>query len=232
MTSSKPLNALEPRSRRLSYEVVYERLRRALLDGTIPPGTRLVEVDLAEQLQVSRTPVREALRRLESDGFAQRVRGGLMVTPMGPDDLGDIGLLRVEVEGLAARLAATRASTRDWELVESRIELLRTAADEEELSRRHLDVHRTIYSIGFSPRMSAFFENQLLAYIEVSVSVGPGHKADPEGSYRQHRALLAALSSGSVDRAVKAAREHAEAGARYARKRPPAPLGGADLRTA
>ena len=122
--------------------------------------------------------------------------GGLVVTPIGPDDLGDIGLLRVEIEGLAARLAAVRGSKADWELVEAHIEAMRTAADDEELQHRHLDVHRAIYAIGFSPRMSTFFENQVLAYIEVSVSVGPGHKADPEGSYRQHMQLLATLSFG------------------------------------
>lgn len=228
MSAASRLVALEPRNRRLNYEVVYERLRRALLDGTIAPGTRLVELDLADQLQVSRTPVREALRRLESDGFAQRIRGGgLVVTPMGPDDLGDIGLLRVEIEGLAARLAAQRGSKAAWDDVAARIERMRTAVDEEELGRRHLDVHRAIYGIGFSPRMSTFFENQLLAYIEVSVSVGPGHRADPEGSYRQHMQLLAALSSGNVERAVKAAREHAEGGVKFARKLPGAGAGAA-----
>ena len=86
--------------------VVYNQLRRHLVTGELAPGTRLVEVELAERLGVSRTPVREALRRLESDGFVQRVAGtGLIVTPMGPDDIGDIGQLRVEIDGVAARLA-------------------------------------------------------------------------------------------------------------------------------
>lgn len=211
------LAALQPKQS--TYELVYERLRRAVLDGTIAAGSRLVELELAEQLEVSRTPVREALRRLESDGFAQRVSGrGLVVTPSGPDDIGDIALLRVEIEGLAARLAALRASKADWDNVAIRIEAMRRARDDEELSRAHLEVHRSILGLGFSPRMSGFFENHLLAYIEVSVSVGPGHEADPEGSYRQHMQLLAALSSGNVERAVRAAREHAESGARFARR--------------
>ena len=214
------LTAVPPKQS--TYEVVYQRLRRAVLDGTITAGSRLVEAELAEQLEVSRTPIREALRRLESDGFAQRVSGrGLVVTPSGPDDIGDIGLLRVEIEGLAARLAAQRASKADWEHVAGCIEAMRTAADAAELAQAHLRVHRAIYALGFSPRMSGFFDNHLLAYIEVSVSVGPGYDADPEASYRQHMQLLAALSSGNVDRAVKAAREHAEGGARFARRPTP-----------
>lgn len=211
------LGAVQPKQS--TYELVYEKLRRAVLDGTIAGGSRLVELELAEQLAVSRTPVREALRRLESDGFAQRVSGrGLVVTPSGPDDIGDIALLRVEIEGLAARLAAQRASKADWDNVAVRIEAMRRAKDATELSRAHLDVHRCIYALGFSPRMSGFFENHLLAYIEVSVSVGPGFEAEPEASYRQHVQLLAALSSGNIERAVRAAREHADAGARFARR--------------
>lgn len=215
--TSKDLVALPPKQS--TYELVYQQLRRGVLDGSIASGTRLVEADLAEQLAVSRTPVREALRRMESDGLAQPVSGrGLIVTPSGPDDIGDIGLLRVEIDGLAARLAAQRASKADWDDVAARIEGIRTAEGPEELSKAHLGVHRRIYSIGFSPRMVGFFENHLLAYLEVSLSVGPGAEDDPEASYQQHMALLAALSSGSVERAVKAAQEHAEGGARYARK--------------
>ena len=100
----------------LAYEAVYAELRRELLADEILPGARLREVDLADRLSVSRTPVREALRRLESDGFVQRSASGrLVATPAGPDDLGDIGLLRIEIDGLAARLASARGSEADWD---------------------------------------------------------------------------------------------------------------------
>ncbi len=215
MANDRDLAAIPPKQS--TYEVVYRRLRSAVLEGVIASGTRLVEADLAEQLGVSRTPVREALRRLESDGFAQPVSGrGLIVTPSGPDDIGDIALLRIEIDGLAARLAAQRASTADWADVAARIEAMRDAKNDTALAKAHLAVHRRIYSIGFSPRMAGFFENHLMAYLEVSLSVGPGSEGDAEASYRQHMSLLAALSSGDVDRASKAAREHAEGGARFA----------------
>jgi DNA-binding GntR family transcriptional regulator len=219
MATSPLLHAVDRPQR--SYDLVYERLRRAVLEGVFPAGARLVEADLAEQLQVSRTPVREALRRLESDGFAQRIRGGLVITPSGPDDLGDIGLLRVEIDGLAAKLAAARGSTADWAVVEQRVEALRHAPNPEALSAAHLDVHRSIYAIGFSPRMSAFFENHLLAYVAISVSPGPGEDNDPEASYRQHVQLLRAYSSGDPERAMRAARAHAEGGIKVAKLRAP-----------
>ena len=202
----------------LAYETAYEQLRRDLLSDAIPPGTRLREVDLAARLQVSRTPIREALRRLESDGFVQRTAtGGLVATPTGPDDLGDIGLLRVEIDGLAARLAAKRGSESDWAGVFALVDELRRATDEAHMAHVHRDLHRAIYAIGFSPRMAAFFNAHLLPYIEDAVNVGPGFHADPEGSYRQHLELVQALSSGDVDRAVEASQAHAESGVRYAK---------------
>jgi DNA-binding GntR family transcriptional regulator len=205
---------------RPAYEATYAQLRRELLADVIPPGMRMREVELAERLQVSRTPVREALRRLESDGFVRRgASGGLEATPTGPDDLGDIGLLRIEIDGLAARLAATRGQAEDWDNALFLVAQLRTAGDEVEMAHLHRLLHREIYAVAFSPRMAAFFNSQLLPYVEEAVNVGPGHDSDPEGSFHQHLALLRDLASGDVERAVHAAREHAAAGVRFAKSR-------------
>ena len=180
--SATPLTPPSHADRR-AYESTYQQLRRDLLTGAIPPGTRLREVEVAERLRVSRTPVREALRRLESDGFVERAAGGgLVATPRGPDDLGDLGLLRVEVDGLAARLAAARGTDEDWAQAFFLVSQMRTASDGTELARAHLLVHRQIYAIASSPRLTAFFNSQLVPYIQDAVKVGPGVAADPEGS--------------------------------------------------
>lgn len=212
--------AWAPDDDRPAYELAYDLLRRELLTESIPPGARMREVELADRLQLSRTPVREALRRLESDGFVQRMPGGgLVVTPTGQDDLGDLALLRTEIDGLAARLAAARGRPSDWEHVKVLADRMGDATDDRELTTIHRDFHREIYAIAFSPRMTAFFDGHLLPYIQETVSVGPGRGADPGGARTQHLTLLRALSSGDVDRAVRASREHAEAGAHYARSR-------------
>jgi DNA-binding GntR family transcriptional regulator len=201
-------------------EATYARLRRELLTDAILPGERLREVELADRLRVSRTPVREALRRLESDGFVRRgAGGGLEATPTGPDDLGDIGLLRIEIDGLVARLAATRGAQGDWDHAFFLVAQLRTAADEAELAHAHRMLHREIYAIGFSPRLAAFFNGQLLPYIEEAVNVGPGNVSDPEGAFHQHLGLVRALSSGDIELAVAAGREHAASGVRFAKSR-------------
>jgi DNA-binding GntR family transcriptional regulator len=214
-----PVVSPQPRpAERPAYEATYARLRRELLTDAIGPGERLREVELAERLQVSRTPVREALRRLESDGFVERApTGGLVATPTGPDDLGDIGLLRIEIDGLAARLAAIRGTETQWAQAFFLVAQLRTAADEAELAHTHRLLHREVYAIAFSPRLAAVFNNQLLPYIEEVVNVGPGKHSDPEGAFHQHLSLIRALSSGDAELAVRASRDHAASGARYAK---------------
>jgi DNA-binding GntR family transcriptional regulator len=216
---------------RLSHgEAVYRQLRTELVDGAIPAGSRVLEVELAERLAVSRTPVREALRRLESDGFVQRVGANrLVATPSGVDDLGDIGLLRVELDGLAARLAVQRATRRDWDHVRGLVGGLAGTApqDAQALGIAHAEVHRAVYGIGFGPRMALFVEHHVQPYIELAVNVGPTRS--PSSVHRQHEALVRALSSGDVDRAVAAARAHAEQGghtAKRTRQRAPGSPGG------
>lgn len=199
-------------------EMVYRKLRQELLTLEISPGSRLMEIPLAKRLGVSRTPVREALRRLEGDGFVQRItRTKLVATAAGPDDIGDIGLLRVEIDGLAARLAVSRATPKDWSMLAELAASLETARSLEELNARHLDFHRAVYAAGFGQRMLGFVENQVLPYLELTVNAGPGTNPSPRAARRAHERLLAALSSGDVERAVKAAREHAASGLAVAR---------------
>lgn len=102
---------------------VYDRIRRGIIEGRYPPGARLVEQRLAEELAVSRTPVREAVRRLESEGLVVVARNrGAQVRPLDEQDVADLYEVRARLEAYAAELAAARADAAD--LAE-----LRAAAD-------------------------------------------------------------------------------------------------------
>ena len=90
-------------------DVVFENLRGAIVEGRLKPGQRLMEVQLAEQLGVSRTPVREAIRKLELEGLVVMLpRKGAYVANMSLKDLIDVLEIRASLEGLAASLAAER----------------------------------------------------------------------------------------------------------------------------
>ena len=92
-------------------DVVFENLRAAILDGNLKAGQRLMEVQLAEQLGVSRTPIREAIRKLELEGLVVMLpRKGAYVANMSFKDLIDVLEIRASLEGLAAYLAAERRS--------------------------------------------------------------------------------------------------------------------------
>lgn len=95
---------------------VYERIRRAIVEGRYAPGARLVEQRLAEELAVSRTPVREAVRRLESEGLVVVERNrGAHVRPLSEAEIADLYEVRARLEGYAAELAAQRAGAADHE---------------------------------------------------------------------------------------------------------------------
>ena len=96
-------------------EETYASIRRAILEGTLRPGERIVEQQLAEMLNVSRTPVREALLKLERENLVARVGRGMAVRRYSSDEVRDIYNLRAHLESFAARMAAQRIT--DGELI-------------------------------------------------------------------------------------------------------------------
>jgi len=111
---SEPLRPSGPLAdtRRLTKEDIYERLRREIVEGELRPGQRLGEEWVAGRLGASRTPVREALHKLEADGLVVlRPHRGALVRPFDLDELIGIFDLRVRIEGYAARRAATRLAS-------------------------------------------------------------------------------------------------------------------------
>ncbi|MGH3275072.1 MAG: GntR family transcriptional regulator [Streptosporangiaceae bacterium] len=210
-TAGPDLGPLSPAATRSTYEHVYRALRRYLLHNQSGPPRRLVEAELAERLRVSRTPVREALRRLESDGLTARAAGGgLQSVSVQRDDLEDVFLLRLEIDQLAARLAAQRAQPDDWQ--DARI-LVESLADyevgSEDFEDVHLAVHSAIYALAFRPLVDGLLQSGLLLFIELAArfSYDDPNRALPP--VPQHLALIDALASGDPQRASQAAAAHA-----------------------
>lgn len=104
-------NALVEEPQLSSSERVYQELKRRILSGELSPRTRLVELRLAEDLDVSRTPVREALKRLMAERLVSVDSvGGIVVTHVDDQELEEIYVIREVLDGLAARLAAERTT--------------------------------------------------------------------------------------------------------------------------
>ena len=107
MTQAEFLDGAKPSN--LTTEV-YEQLRRAIVEGSIRPNERLIESELAERFNVSRTPIRESMLRLSGDGLIVSHRRGWVVREHSPSEIREVYEIRAALEGFAAGLAAERAT--------------------------------------------------------------------------------------------------------------------------
>ncbi|HHW62093.1 MAG TPA: GntR family transcriptional regulator [Syntrophomonadaceae bacterium] len=194
-------------------ELVLESIRDAIIKGTLKPGERLMEIQLAEELGVSRTPVREALRKLELEGFIVMVpRKGAYVADLSVKDIADVFEIRIALEGLAAALAAERITDEELELMErSLIEKGEAivAGDLERLVQVDASFHETLYQASRNERLNAIINNlreQIQRFRSASLSY-PGRN---KKSLDEHRAILEALEARNVTLARQLAQEHIE----------------------
>ena len=138
-------------------EIVFETIRNAIINGDLKPGQRIMEVQLAEQLGVSRTPVRESIRKLELEGLVKMVpRKGAYVTPMSIDDLRDMMEIRRALEALSAELAAKNATEEDVKKLEESNRGFEESAlknDEEGIINYDIAFHEAIYRATGNERL-------------------------------------------------------------------------------
>ncbi|MFE3905661.1 GntR family transcriptional regulator [Streptomyces sp. NPDC059153] len=134
---------------------VYVELRERIIEGEYPPGHRLVERELAEELGVSRIPLREAMQQLESEGFlVTQPRRGSLVAGFGTDDAEHLFDVREKLEGLAAGLAARRATDAQLRNMERLLLLSRKAAEAgrlREVVTHNADFHQQIVEASGNP---------------------------------------------------------------------------------
>ncbi len=204
---TQPLPRLEIAVPRPLREEVYTRLRRAILDSAYPAGTKLVEADLAAALSISRTPIREALHKLELEGLVERVPGaaGLRVVGLSREGVEEIYGIRAALEGYAAGLAAARmtseAVARLSALLDASAEAV-AAGDAEALLKVNTEFHEAIYQVAGSPRLEGLVRSlheQVMRYRAATLEIhGQGQVGLDE-----HRAILEALAAGDAARAER-----------------------------
>ncbi|MGH3517312.1 MAG: GntR family transcriptional regulator [Haloechinothrix sp.] len=210
--------------------VAYEALQRGIATGQYPPGSWLREGDVAATVGVSRTPVREALNRLQSEGFVKILRNrGAVVVGWTAKDLDDIFDLRVMLEGYGARKAAQSPSAVDfpalYAMCDEMDQLLaqESPRDPDRLSQLCVDFHTSIHL--------ATGNRQLLSFLPVLIGMPLVREAfhyhtdaDLERAFAQHRELLEALEVGDGDWAEGIMRAHLRAGRRSLRPMEREPL--------
>jgi DNA-binding GntR family transcriptional regulator len=206
---------LGPLQRRTIGDDVLDTLRKAVIAGAYAPGDHIAEGTLAQQLGVSRAPVREAMLQLEGEGLLTfDRRGAALVREFTAADFQEIFSLRLTLETMAARLACVRLTDGDCARLEANIERTRSATKLLEVTLLDVEFHDLVVRTARHSRLQAAWAN-LRHQIEVwlarmhSQLDASTHQAREE-TVRHHRKLLAALRSGRAATAEKAMRRHIE----------------------
>jgi DNA-binding GntR family transcriptional regulator len=194
---------------------VYMKLRQAILKGKLKPGQKIVMADLAKTFGLSETPVREAIRRLESDGYLQFTpHTGAIVTKIDEEELAEVYLIRIALEALATRLASPHITDKDIDFLIKKNQEIEAAIQQkkyENIGRINKDFHLRIYKAAPFPRLYKMvcdlwdtFERwpSVFAYVPERAAA----------SVEEHKKIIQALrkrDTDLADRLMKEQKEHA-----------------------
>jgi DNA-binding GntR family transcriptional regulator len=188
---------------------VVAELRQRIIDGVYAPGDRLTEDRLADSFGVSRNPVREAIRMLETEGFLVATpRRGATVARVSLQDMVDLFDVRLALEVLAARLVTERASSTDVAELDDILAAARAAIDEQrldDLTELNSRLHATICVLSGNTLLRSMMDS-LHGRLQWVYRQTADRRA-PD-SWAEHEALVAAIRAGDVDAAGDAARQH------------------------
>jgi len=142
---------------------VFENLKNAIIKGEILPGSRLIESRLAETLGISRTPVREAIHKLEREGYLRKLpQGGFSLLGLSRDEVEETFGIRGALESYAARLAAEKHQASDLEPLEQKIRIYQKHLDRKDLDALtdiNTEFHDLLYALSKSPKLIKMINN-------------------------------------------------------------------------
>jgi len=196
---------------------VFENLKQAIIRGEVPPGDRLVESRLAGALDISRTPVREAIHKLEREGLLRKLpKGGFAVMNLSREDIEETFGIRCVLESYAARLAAENYNEEELLPLEEKIREFQKCLDKgqlDELPRINTEFHSLFYALSRSPKLIKMINDlrdQIFRFRKILL------KKDKwaEVSNDDHRKILEAIRERDVNRVERVVKQHIARGQR------------------
>lgn len=192
-------------------DVVYQRIKDAIIAGRFQPGERLKEGTVSTMLNVSRTPLREAIRRLEQEQLVERLpQGGVAVSSLSPEAALELNEIRAQLEALAARIAAQRV--RDGERGDgsalARLEELAATMYDNVVdlqSDQGHAFHALIHALAGRPRLTSMLEHVLDGLKRYRVLIPAERKRVVA---QEHQAITRAIGAGDPDTAEQLMRAH------------------------
>ena len=191
---------------------VFAHLEESIYDGSYPPGTILTELRVSKELGVSRTPVREALRRLEQENLIRETGKGSLVLGLEPRDVDDIYTIRLRTEGLAAFWAAQRIIPEQLQKLKEAVELQRfylARGDTEKLRSMDTEFHTLVYAACGSPVLQNILtglHRKIQGFRQRSLS----QRVRAAEALQEHEAIFRALEAGEAAEAERLAVLHVQ----------------------
>lgn len=196
-------------------EKILETIREAILKGSLKPGEKVAEPELAERFGISRTPIREAFRQLESEGYLTVIpRKGAVVTELSERDVEEFYAIKSILEGYAARMAAEKMSDKDIERLEAINERLHQLAEEGDVKtffRVHNEFHDLFVQAAGNDKLLELISQLMMKFNRLrmaSLSL-PGRM---EISVREHRKIIDAFKHHDGEKADNLVRKTAAFG--------------------
>lgn len=190
---------------------VFSQIQNDILNGLYQPGESLIETKLSEEMGVSRTPIREAIRQLELEGLVQSIPNkGAIVKGISAKDIEDIYTIRMLIEGLAARWAAEKITPGELEELKEAVELEEFYTTKNDLShllrfdsRFHDIIYRACKSKPLMHTLSTFHH-----YVQKARSISMNSPGRAGQVLEEHKAILKAIIDRDADRAERLTTEH------------------------
>ena len=192
-------------------EVVYEALREAIVSNQLRPGQRLMETELAEEMLVSRTPVREAVRKLKAEGYVVMIpRKGAYVAALSIQDINDVFEIRAALEAMAAYHAAFRSTLEETQRIRACLEAEAALWDSADLTRTvaaDIQFHSLLYRASHNLRVEVLINDlrEQTHRLRTSTLSTPGRL---RFALEEHRKILTAIEAKDPEGAGQAAYAH------------------------
>lgn len=206
------LGKLDRAQRTLLRDQVASALRTSILSGALAPGTRLIELKIAQQMATSQGPVREALQRLAEEGLVVTLQHkGTFVTELSTEDMRELFLLRQQVEAFAARKIAPTMDVLRVQRLQHLMQAMEEAAEQDDfpgLLEHDMAFHRQVCEWAANPvflQLWKVLDGQVRRFI---LQTHPSYFANLSEIAATHRPLVEALASGDPKRAAVAFSDH------------------------
>lgn len=192
-------------------EIVYEGLRKTVISGIIPVGERIVEKEYAERLNISRTPVREAIRRLEEEELVENIpRVGVVVKRISEEDIIEVYKIRQSLEVLATITAMEHITKEEMDELEQLLDLTEQKnkeGDVKEVIRLFGEFNSLIYKASRMKRLASMI-SKLNDYIKKFRDISITDDKRREKALVEHRAILKAIEEKNTKDIDKLIKEH------------------------